>query len=615
MVIPASPARFLLHYVFARPVGFLVLAAVVVVGSASQVGVQYAMKLLVDAMTLAPRALADVELALAVFVGLVVTESLLLRLSAFLLCRLTVASGVRIRLDMLGYLTGHTLPFFQNQRAGALGHRVSGLAGTFGALIHRLLLEVAPPVIAFFGALVIFLAIDVRMSLVLALCFLAVTAALVTLGLRGDVHHKEFARRAGSSGGELIDLIGNIWAVKAFAARGRELLRLAGFLEAEATAQRRGWHFVEGIRGLYDVALAALVGGTLLWAVHRWSVGAITTGDVVVVSAMTFRMLHGSRDLAMALVDTSQQFSYLGETLSLIGGPQAVTDVPGAAALKRGAGAIRLDQITFGYDPHAPVIHDLSLEVPAGQRVGIVGASGAGKSTILQLVQRLYDPQAGRVMVDDQPIDAISQESLSRAIAVVPQEVLLFHRTVMENIRFARPDASDHDVRRAAQAAGCDDFIRGMRDGYDTVVGERGTNLSGGQRQRIGIARAFLKDAPILLLDEATAALDTRAELDVQRGLDALMANRTVLAVAHRLSTIAGFDRVLVLEEGRVVEDGAPADLLRSGGAFRRLWSLQAEGLERPDTPAALPSIRALPRRPRGGRTRGVPLRAIRGQV
>ncbi|MES1973204.1 MAG: ABC transporter ATP-binding protein [Pseudomonadota bacterium] len=578
----ASPVRFLAHYVAIRPLGFALLTLIVVAAASSSVGVQYAMKLLIDAMTGRGHALAPVYTALAAFVGLVAFENLLLRVSATLLCQLTVSSAVRIRLDMFDYLTGHQLSFFQNQRAGSLGHRVGALTGSFSALIHRILMEIAPPLISFVGALVIFLSIDLRMSIVLALTFVAVSIALVALGLRGDAYHKEFARQAGNGGGELVDVIGNIWAVKAFAARREELGRLRGFFEKEAAAQRRGWFFVERIRFLHDVALVLLVGGTLLWAVSRWSAGALSVGDVVVISTMTFRMLNGSRDMAMGLIDTSQQFSYLGETLEVIGVPHSLVDAPDARPLRRGEGSVRLDSVTFGYDPHRPVLHDISIEVPAGQSVGIVGPSGAGKSTILQLLQRLYDTQAGAVLIDGQRVDAVTQDSLHEAIAVVPQEVLLFHRSVRENIRFARPDATDAEVYRAAEAARCDAFIRAMPQGYDSIVGERGTNLSGGQRQRIGIARAFLKDSRIALLDEATSALDTESEQEVQQGLAALMANRTVLAVAHRLSTIVTFDRVLVIEDGRVVEDGPPLDLLRAGGAFRRLWALQAEGLEQP---------------------------------
>ncbi len=586
-----SPLRFLLHYVSVRPLAFLLLALVVIAQATSSVGVQYAMKVLIDAMTASGHSLGPVKGALVAFIGLVVLESLLLRVAAVLLCRVSVASGVRIRLDMFDYLTGHQLSFFQKQRAGSLSHRVGALTGSFNALVHRFLMEIAPPLIAFAGALVIFLTIDAVMAALLALVFVSVSVGLVLLGLRGDEHHKAFARQAGHSGGELVDVISNIWTVKAFAARRRESERLRSLFETEAAAQRRGWFFVERIRGMHDIALVLLVGGTLAWAILRWSAGAISVGDVVIVSAMTFRMLNGSRDMAMALIDASQQFSYLGETLEVIGVPHTLTDAPDAKPLRVRDGSLRFEAVTFGYDPRRPALHDVSLEVPAGQKVGIVGPSGAGKSTLLQLVQRMHDPQAGEVLIDGQPVCAVTQDSLHQALAVVPQEVLLFHRSILENIRFGRPDATDEEVRRAAAAARCEAFIAEMPHGYDTVVGERGTNLSGGQRQRIGIARAFLKDARIVLLDEATSALDTESELAVQEGLDALMADRTVLAVAHRLSTVVAFDRVIVVEDGRVVEDGPPSLLLARDGAFRQLWELQAQGIEPPPIKVRRPAL------------------------
>ena len=577
-----SPTRFLMHYVAARPWIFVTLGLLVAAASISAIGVQYAMKLLIDAMTGGVRARGTVYAALAGFLGLVILESLLQRASALTLGQATVSSGVGIRLDMVNYLTGHQMPFFQNQRAGSLGHRISGLAGIFGAIMHRLLREVTPPLIAFAGAMLIFVTIDAAMAAVLGGVFLVVTAILIVLGLRGHVHHTAFAQHAGRAGGELIDMIGNIWVVKAFAARDRELDRLEGFLDKEADAQRRGWFFVEQMRGLHDLALAVMVGGTLVWAIGRWSTGAISTGDVVIISTMTFRILNGSRDLAMAVIDTSQQFSYLRETLDIIGVPQTLSDAPDATRLRVGEGTVKLANVTFGYDPRDPIIHDLSLTVPAGQKIGIVGSSGAGKSSLLQLIQRFHDPQIGNLTIDGQRIDHVTQESLRDAIAVVPQEVLLFHRSVIDNIRIARPDASDEDVHAAAEAAGCDDFIRRLSHGYDTVVGERGANLSGGQRQRIGIARAFLKNARVVLLDEATSALDSESELEVQAGLDALVRNRTVIAVAHRLSTIVGFDRVIVVDKGRIIEDGPPQQLLRQkGGAFRQLWLMQVEGLDR----------------------------------
>jgi len=224
------------------------------------------------------------------------------------------------------------------------------------------------------------------------------------------------------------------------------------------------------------------------------------------------------------------------------------------------------------------VLRDFDFAVPAGQKVGIVGPSGAGKSTLIHLVQRLHDVEAGRVLIDGQSAAEITQESLRYAIAVVPQEISLFHRSVMENIRFARPEATDDEVREAAAAAHCG-FIDELDDGFDTLVGERGAKLSGGQRQRIGIARAILKNAPIVVLDEATSALDTESEIEVQKALTRLTRDRTVLAVAHRLSTLADFDRIVVLVEGRVVEEGPIGDLLAANGVFARMWRLQSRGL------------------------------------
>ena len=259
---------------------------------------------------------------------------------------------------------------------------------------------------------------------------------------------------------------------------------------------------------------------------------------------------------------------------------------PGRSATRRAlpallcsAGRIELRDVSFAYGPGARALDGVSLTIPAGQKVGIVGPSGAGKSTLIQLLQRLHDVERGAILIDGTPIDSITQDSLRDALAVVPQDISLLHRSVMENIRFARPHADDAAVFAAARAAACDGFVRRLPQGYHTIVGERGAKLSGGQRQRIGIARAFLKDAPIILLDEATSALDTESEMAIQAALVRIMRHRTVVSVAHRLSTLTGFDRILVIDQGRVVEDGSPAFLRHAGGVFERMWRLQAEGL------------------------------------
>jgi ATP-binding cassette subfamily B protein len=238
-------------------------------------------------------------------------------------------------------------------------------------------------------------------------------------------------------------------------------------------------------------------------------------------------------------------------------------------------GSIAFEDVEFSYPGGASLFDGFRLHIAPGQRVGLVGHSGAGKSTLVSLLQRLADVDAGRVLIDNQDVRGMTQDSLRAAIAVVPQEISLFHRSVLENIRYARPEASDGEVLAAARAARCDDFIRALPQGYGTIVGERGTKLSGGQRQRLGIARALLKDAPIIVLDEATSALDSGSEVEIQRALEVLMRGRTVLAIAHRLSTVSRFDRVVVLENGRIVEDGPPAELRRRQGSFDRMCRLQ----------------------------------------
>jgi ATP-binding cassette subfamily B protein len=260
-----------------------------------------------------------------------------------------------------------------------------------------------------------------------------------------------------------------------------------------------------------------------------------------------------------------------------------VTDAPDAKPLIGLGGAIEFESVDFVYGDGHRVLRNFSLRIPAGQHVGLVGPSGAGKSTIVALVQRLHDVQEGRILVDGQDVRGVAQDSLRAAIAVVPQEITLFHRSVMENIRYGRPEASDEEVFAAARAAFCDDFIRELPQGYESLVGERGIKLSGGQRQRVGIARAILKDAPIVILDEATSSLDTESEREIQRALDELIRGRTVLAVAHRLSTLVAFDRIVVLMDGKVVEDGAPDELQRRGGIFSALWRMQADGLSLDD--------------------------------
>jgi ATP-binding cassette subfamily B protein len=311
-----------------------------------------------------------------------------------------------------------------------------------------------------------------------------------------------------------------------------------------------------------------------------WQHGSATTGDVILVCTLGLAVLHATRDLAVALVDVTQHMARFSEALSTLLVPHQLCDRPGAPALVRQGGAsVTVDKVTFAY-PDCPVIfRDLSFHIGTGQRVGLVGTSGGGKSTLFALLQRFYDIQSGRILIDGQDVTEVTQQSLRDAIAVVPQDISLFHRSLMENIRYARPEASDEEVWRATQSARCCDFITALPQGLDTIVGDRGVRFSGGQRQRIAIARAFLKDAPLLLLDEATSALDGDSEELIREALGRLMRGRTVIAIAHRLSTVRNFDRILVLEKGRLVQDGSPEALMRRDGIYRKLITAEMNRL------------------------------------
>jgi len=557
----------------------------VATAAACAIAGQYGMKLLVDAMAGGGRSLDIVVGPLVVFLGLMALENVLWRTAGCLNATTCVRTGADVRLDLFDYLAGHSMRYFADNFAGSLGGRISATAGAFGSVANTFIWNVLPPCFDFAGALIIFLTVDWRMGAVLALFVAVVAGTLGFLGVRGRPLHRAYAEQSGMVAGELVDSVANMWTVKAFAARRREHARLAAKLNGEAGAQIRSWLYLEKTRVFHDVALWTMTGSMLTWAVHLWTQGRVSPGEVVLVTALTFRILNGSRDLALALIGTIQPLAVIGDMLRVIGRPHAVPDRPNARPFAPRGGSVELDNVTFAYPDGHAVFRDFSLRVPAGQKVGIVGPSGSGKSTLTALIQRLDDPQRGHVSIDGQDVAHVQQDSLRAAIAVVPQEISLFHRSLLENIRYGRPDATDEEVYAASRAAYCDAFIRALPKGYDSIVGERGAKLSGGQRQRIGLARAILKNAPIIILDEATSALDTESEMLIQRAVAELTRARTVLAVAHRLSTLAGFDRIVVLVDGRIVEDGSPAQLRRRGGVFEGLWRRQADSLSVEDEP------------------------------
>jgi ATP-binding cassette subfamily B protein len=536
---------------------------------------QYGLKLIVDAMAQGTDHIAMAWRALAVFAGLLAGESALWRFGSWLGYRAMLVDKTEAKLDLFDHLGGHSSRYFTDLLSGSLAGRISSTGDSVQQVLSIVLFNIAPVCADFCAALVILATVGWRMVTALGLFVLVAVGTLAIFGQRGTPRHLAYADRAAEVGGALVDVLSNIWTVKAFSAHSRERRRFAQLLNTEATAHRNSLMYIERMRVLHDLGLWLMAGGMLIWSLLLWSKGRISPGDVVLTVAVAFRILQGSRDLAFAAVNASQFLSRIADAIQVIGQDHKVVDGPGARQLVNRGGSIAFENVDFSYPGGRQVFRDFTLRIERGQRVGLVGQSGAGKSTVISLVQRLFDIDGGRLLIDGQDVRTMTQDSLRAAIAVVPQDVSLFHRSVLENIRYAKPEASDDAVLAAAKAARCDAFIHALPRGYATIVGERGAKLSGGQRQRLGIARALLKDAPIIVLDEATSALDTEAELEIQRALGAVMQGRTVLAIAHRLSTVAKFDRLVVLQDGRIVEEGTPAELRRRRGLFDRMCRLQ----------------------------------------
>ena len=379
-------------------------------------------------------------------------------------------------------------------------------------------------------------------------------------------------------GGALADAVSCNTVVKGFGAEHREDRRLDGVLDKWQRRTRRTWRRgnVNGLsQGVALLLLRTAVIGTALWL---WLDGKATAGDLTFVLTSFFLLQGYLRDVGVEIRHLQRSVNDMEELAEIMRHPLGIEDRPEARPIKIKSGWIDFRHVTFHYGSHQdPLYRDFSVSIRAGERVGLVGHSGSGKTTFVKLIQRLYDVSQGQILIDGQDIAAHTQASLRQQIAIVQQEPILFHRSLAENIAYARPGASMAEIERAAKLANAHDFIVGLPKGYATMVGERGVKLSGGERQRVAIARAFLADAPILILDEATSSLDSESEVLIQTAMERLMQGRTTLVIAHRLSTVRALDRLLVFDKGRIAEEGSHEQLIRrSGGIYRRLFERQA---------------------------------------
>ena len=592
---PDTMWKFYLHFV--KPVKWLVLAVLVLslCGSLIEMGMYVFLGWLVDWVTQTPAseffAVHGWQLAAMAVVVLVLRPTVALLSRTFNNLALVPGLQTRIRWLNYRYVLRQSLTFFQNDFAGRIAQKVlqtgPAVRDTVVSSIDSLW-----TFLVFVGGMVYLFG---RMDLILIapVGVWAVAYAITAYRFVPQVRIRSAAQAEANSvlSGRIVDSYTNIQSVKLFAHADREdKFALEGFRgQLKAYRDFASWTAsmmvtLMTINGMLIVSVAGL-------SVWLWSQGMVTVGGIAMATSLVIRLNQMSNFILRNVTGLFEDVGLVQNGMQTISRPNLIVDRTEAPSLEVTRGEIRFDNIRFHYGrKDGGVIEDLSLDVAPGERVGLVGHSGAGKSTLVNLLLRLYDLEGGRILIDGQDISQVTQESLRAAIGMVTQDTSLLHRSVRDNIRYGRPDATEEQIVAAAKQAEAHDFILKLvdhngRTGYDAHVGERGVKLSGGQRQRVAIARLLLKNAPILVLDEATSALDSEVEAAIQDQLYSLMAGRTVIAIAHRLSTIAVLDRLVVMDEGEIVETGTHQELLHKNGIYAGLWRRQSGGFLGLDAP------------------------------
>jgi ATP-binding cassette subfamily B multidrug efflux pump len=585
---PDSIAAFYWHYI--KPVWqpFAVLLVVGFVGSLIEVMLMAFVGNLVDMMSAAasPRTFFAENAWTLLFMAFVALIARPLASTVHDLVKnqmISPAVTTRIRWQTHTHVLRQSLGFFQNDFAGRIATRIMQTGASLRESVVQAVDAIWYMAVHVVGALVIFWEADARLVVPL-LVWIALYGIVIRVFVpRIQKLSTEASEARSWLTGRVVDSFTNILTVKLFAHAEREEAYAREAMQAHLErhqASLRNLTVMELVLYTLNGALLVSVAGLALWL---WSYEAVSMGAITVAMTLSIRIIAMSGWILFTVAGIFENIGVVHEGMQTIARDYEVVDRPDARRLVVTKGEIRFDDVRFHYGKVRGVIEGVSLTIQPGERVGIVGRSGAGKSTLVNLLLRFYDLEAGRILIDGQDISKVTQESLRANIGLVTQDTSLLHRSVMDNILYGRPEAGPADAVAAAKRAHAHEFIEGLEDmngrqGYDAHVGERGVKLSGGQRQRIAIARVLLKNAPILVLDEATSALDSEVEAAIQESLSELMAGKTVIAIAHRLSTIAAMDRLIIMDGGRIVEQGSHAELLRKGGLYASLWARQSGG-------------------------------------
>lgn len=469
--------------------------------------------------------------------------------------------------------------FFADEHMGSVVRRISKLGDTYDGIHGAFFWSILPGVASAMTVIVGLLFIKPIASIAVAL-WIAVIIAINFLITRWKIPtDEERSRTQSAASGVLADIITNAITVKSFSSEQKESNAFKVALEQRAFAEKAAWRKSEHGLSLTDILSAFLNAGILFVALYFWSKGQMTVGDFVLLQGLVIVLMEQLFFIGFSFRRFIESLTGASEIVGILKSDIPVKDAKRATSLRVERGEIDFSQVTFSYSGRR-IISGCDLHISSGEKIALIGPSGAGKSTIVKLILRYYDVQKGKIFIDGQDISKVTQASLREQIALVPQDPALFHRSLKENIAYGKPLASMDEIVDAAKKAHCHEFISKLPDGYDTLVGERGVKLSGGERQRVAIARAMLKNAPILILDEATSALDSESEQLIQDALRVLMQNKTVIVIAHRLSTIMNMDRIIVMEDGRITDQGTHTELTQKVGKYQDLWHIQAGGFK-----------------------------------
>lgn len=523
------------------------------------------------------RVLGGIAIVLVASIGLVSLRTLVQHQG------LAINLPLRLRWHFHRLMLRQSLSFFADEFAGRVTTKVMQTALAVREVLFTLIEVVLGIGVYFITIVALAGGFDLRLMLPFIAWIVLFCGAMGFFVPRLGKVGQEQAHARSSMTGRVTDAYTNITTVKLFSHTRREAHFARAAMEDFKDTGYRQMRLVSQFEIVNQVLVVALIGGAGGWAVWLWHAGQIGAGAVAAVTAMALRVNGMSHWIMWQMTSLFESIGTVQDGMATLTRESRVRDVPGAPALKVSRGEVRFEEVWFNYNGERQVFAGLNLVVRPGEKIGLVGRSGAGKSTLISLLLRFYDLDRGRICIDGQDISQVSQDSLRAAIGMVTQDTSLLHRSIRDNIAYGRPEADEAQIRAAAERAQADEFIRTLTDpqgrrGYDTMVGERGVKLSGGQRQRIAIARVMLKNAPILLLDEATSALDSEVETAIQESLNEMMEGKTVIAIAHRLSTIAAMDRLIVLDQGRIVEEGSHAELLRKQGIYAKLWQHQSGG-------------------------------------